>query len=266
MLALRVVSGVVLIPILVGLVIVGEPWYTAAIMIAVTLGLAEVGVILRSAGYRPILAIMVALGLFFPLDASGTFGELAPGALAFGAALALLILMMRPSYDGALLDWALTLAPPLYIGGLLQYFIPLRASPDGAYWPLCVLGFSWTCDTAAYFAGRIAGRTKLAPRVSPTKTREGAVAGIVLTILIAAIVAVATNRSIHHVVGFGAVVAIATVVGDLMESFLKRQCGAKDSGVMIPGHGGILDRMDSLLLSAAAAYGYQVLTAWGSHG
>ena len=57
--------------------------------------------------------------------------------------------MMRPSYDGALLDWALTLAPPFYIGGLLQYFIPFRASPDGVYWPLCVLGFSWTCDTAA---------------------------------------------------------------------------------------------------------------------
>jgi phosphatidate cytidylyltransferase len=266
MLALRVVSGVVLIPILVGLVIVGEPWYTAAIMIAVVLGLAEIGIILRSAGYRPLLPIMIAVGLFFPLDASGMLGELAPGALAFGAALVLLILMMRPSYEGALLDWALTLAPPIYIGGLLQYFIPLRATPDGAYWPLCVLGFSWTCDTAAYFVGRIAGRTKLAPRISPTKTREGAAAGVFLTILVAAVVAVVTHYPIDHVVGFGAVVAVATVIGDLMESFLKRQCGAKDSGIMIPGHGGILDRMDSLLLSAAAAYGYQVLTAWGFHG
>jgi phosphatidate cytidylyltransferase len=266
MLALRVVSGVILIPILVGLVILGEPWYTAAVMLAVALGLVEVGVILRSAGYRPIVPIMIVLGLFFPLDASGVMGELASGALACGAAVTLLIVMLRPTYEGALLDWALTLAPPLYIGGLLQYFIPLRASPDGIYWPLCVLGFSWTCDTAAYAVGRIAGRTKLAPRVSPTKTREGAAAGIFMTIVVAAIVALVTNRSIDHVVGFGAVVAIATVLGDLMESFLKRQCGAKDSGVLIPGHGGILDRMDSLLLSAAAAYGYQVLTAWGSHG
>jgi phosphatidate cytidylyltransferase len=266
MLALRVVSGVILIPILVGLVILGEPWYTAAVMVAVALGLIEVGVILRSAGYRPIVPIMIVLGLSFPLDASGVMGELAPGALAGGAAVALLILMLRPTYEGALLDWALTLAPPLYIGGLLQYFIPLRASPDGIYWPLCVLGFSWMCDTAAYAVGRIAGRTKLAPRVSPTKTREGAVAGIFMTIVVASIVALVTNRSVDHVVGFGAVVAIATVLGDLMESFLKRQCGAKDSGVLIPGHGGILDRMDSLLLSAAAAYGYQVLTAWGSHG
>jgi phosphatidate cytidylyltransferase len=264
--ALRVVSGVILIPILVGLVFLGEPWYTLAVMVAVALGLLEVASLLRSASYRPIVPIMVALGLFFPLNASGAFGELVSGALACGAAIALVILMMRPKYDGALLDWALTLAPPLYIGGLLQYFIPLRASPDGVYWPLCVLGFSWTCDTAAYAVGRIAGRTKLAPRLSPTKTREGAIAGIVLTIVVAVIVAALTGRSLAHVGGFGAVVALATVLGDLMESFLKRQCGAKDSGILIPGHGGILDRMDSLLLSAAAAYGYQVLTAWGFHG
>jgi phosphatidate cytidylyltransferase len=114
--------------------------------------------------------------------------------------------------------------------------------------------------------GRLAGRTKLAPRLSPTKTREGAIAGILGTVIVAGIVAVVTARPLVHLIGFGVVIAVSTVVGDLMESFVKRQCGAKDSGVLIPGHGGILDRMDSLLLSAAAAYGYQVLTAWGSHG
>ncbi|MFN0072864.1 MAG: phosphatidate cytidylyltransferase [Chloroflexota bacterium] len=266
MFALRVVSVLVLIPVLVGLVFLGEPWYTTAVMSFVALGLIEVTALLRSAGYRPIGPVMIALGLVFPLDALGVFGELVPGALAAGAAIALLLLMSRPSYDRALLDWALTLAPPLYIGGLLQYFVPLRASPDGVFWPLAVLGLSWTCDTAAYAVGRLAGRTKLAPRLSPTKTREGAMAGIVLTLAMAALVATLTGRSVLHLIGFGAVVAVATVLGDLMESFLKRQCGAKDSGVLIPGHGGVLDRMDSLLLSAAAAYGYQVLTAWGSHG
>jgi phosphatidate cytidylyltransferase len=264
--ALRVVSGVVLIPILVGLVYLGEPWYSAAVMLSVALGLLEVASLLRAAGYRPLTPVMVALGLVFPLDASRALGELVPGALAGGAALALVSLMLRASYEGALLDWALTLAPPLYIGGLLQYFIPLRASADGVYWPLAVLGFSWTCDTAAYTVGRIAGRTKLAPRLSPTKTREGAIAGVVMTIAAAGVVAGVTGRPVAHLLGFGAVVAIATVLGDLMESFLKRQLNAKDSGVLIPGHGGILDRMDSLLLSAAAAYGYQVLTTWGSHG
>lgn len=265
MIALRVASGAVLIPILVGLVFLGEPWYTVAVMVAVALGLIEMTSLLRASGHRPVATVMVGLGLAFPLDASGAFGGLISGAIAVAAAVSLLLLMIRQSYDHAIFDWALTLAPPLYIGGLLQYFIPLRHHADGVFWPLAVLGFSWTCDTAAYAVGRMAGRTKLAPRLSPTKTREGAVAGVLMTLLVAGLVAATTGRPALHLVGFGLVIAVATVVGDLLESFLKRQCGAKDSGVLIPGHGGILDRMDSLLLSAAAAYGYQVLTAWGAH-
>lgn len=263
MLALRVVSGIILIPVLVGLVFLGEPWYTTAVTVAVALGLFELATMMRGAGHHPSIPVMLAVGVAFPLDANGAFGRILPGSLALGAAISLLVLMLRPNTQGAILDWALTLSGPLYIGGLLQYFIPLRAGPDGIFWPIAVLGLSWTCDTSAYAVGRLAGRTKLAPRLSPTKTLEGAVAGVTGTLVVAGIVAVIGARPVLHLLGFGLVISIATVLGDLMESFVKRQFGAKDSGVLIPGHGGILDRMDSLLVSVAAAYGYQVLTDWG---
>lgn len=263
MLLLRVLSGIVLVPILVGLVLIGDPWYGAAVGIAAILGVAEVAVMLRAAGFRPLVPVMLILAAVFPLDAVWSPGAILPAALPTAAALSLLWIMARPGSGAGLVDWALTLAPPLYIGGLLQYFIPLRQEPNGPFWVLCVLGLSWSCDTAAYIVGRIAGRTKLAPQLSPTKSVEGALSGITASVGVGLAIAVLGSNPPLHMVGFGFVVGVATVLGDLMESFIKRQCGAKDSGVLIPGHGGWMDRMDSLLTAVAAAYGYQVLTRWG---
>src|SRR5215212_168068 len=129
MLALRVMSGAVLIPILVGLVFLGEPWYSMAVSVAIVLGLVEIALLLRGAGIHPNVPVMLLLGLAFPVDASGTFGSVLPGAVALAVVIVLSMLMFRPPSSGALLDWALTLTPPLYVGGLLQYFIPLRHGP-----------------------------------------------------------------------------------------------------------------------------------------
>ena len=262
MLLLRVLSGIVLVPILVGLVLIGEPWYGAAVGIFAILGAAELAVMLRAAGFRPLLPVMLILAAVFPLDAMWNPGAIVPAGLAIAAVATLLWVMARPAAGAGLVDWALTLAPPIYIGGLLQYFIPLRQEPNGPFWVLCVLGLSWSCDTAAYVVGRIAGRTKLAPQLSPTKSVEGALAGVAASVAVGLAVALFGSNPPLHMAGFGLVVGVATVGGDLMESFIKRQCGAKDSGILIPGHGGLLDRMDSLLTAVAAAYGYQVLIRW----
>ncbi len=126
------------------------------------------------------------------------------------------------------------------------------SQPHGNRWLLVALMIIWAADSGAYFAGRKFGRTKLSPRISPNKTVEGMVGGIVAGMLVALIAAPLANDAITmKQLLYVAIVAIWTilfsVVGDLFESLLKRHVGAKDSGTLIPGHGGVLDRIDSVL-------------------
>jgi phosphatidate cytidylyltransferase len=135
-----------------------------------------------------------------------------------------------------------------------------------------VLVGTWVCDSVAYFVGREVGRTKLAPRISPGKSVEGALGGIAATVgtailaaptidLMAPTLALAPPRlSMLHLGGLGLVIGVCVVLGDLVESFIKRQLGAKDSGVILPGHGGVLDRIDGLILAVAGAYFYLAAT------
>jgi phosphatidate cytidylyltransferase len=131
---------------------------------------------------------------------------------------------------------------PFFLGHLWQ----LRLGPDGLHRALFTVLVVWATDFVAFFGGRYLGRRKLAPRLSPGKTVEGAVAGV------AAGTAVAWYGGLGVV--FGVLVAVAAVVGDLFESWLKRRAGVKDSGNILPGHGGVLDRFDSLFLASPVAY------------
>jgi len=199
-----------------------------------------------------------------------------PAILVVMAVGSLFWMMRRPDTSGALVDWALSLAPALYVGGTLQYFIPLRMTPDGngLFWVLAVLVCTWANDIAAFFVGRRWGRARLAPRISPGKSVEGAIGGVLAAIVVAIILGPVLGTllsatglssvsapSAARLAGLGAAIGICGVIGDLMESFVKRQCGAKDSGGLIPGHGGILDRIDSILLAVVGAYCYVVTTA-----
>ena len=126
----------------------------------------------------------------------------------------------------------------------------LHASqPNGHRWLLVALAIVWAGDTGAYFAGRAFGRHKLAPRISPNKTVEGLVGGMVCALLAAALFAWYAGATLQQqplVLGVALVTFLASVVGDLFESLLKRHVGTKDSGALIPGHGGLLDRLDSV--------------------
>jgi len=122
--------------------------------------------------------------------------------------------------------------------------------PFGHRWLLTALAIVWAADSGAYFAGRHFGRHKLAPRISPNKTLEGLFGGMVAGLLAAAALgslAGATLAQMPALLGVAAVTVLASVLGDLFESLLKRQAGAKDSGNVIPGHGGVLDRIDGVL-------------------
>ena len=131
----------------------------------------------------------------------------------------------------------------------------------GRFFMFLVLFSVWASDTFAYFAGRAFGKNKLCPAISPGKTLEGALGGFIGAVAVALIVSLVFRFSVLHGVIIGLIVAITAPLGDLIESVLKRTCGVKDSGALIPGHGGILDRFDSLLIAAPAVYAYLVLAA-----
>ena len=140
----------------------------------------------------------------------------------------------------------------VYAPLLLATLVPLRDRSDGLWMIVFVLAVTWLGDTGAYFSGRFFGRTKLFERVSPKKTVEGAVGGLVVSAIGGATIAhyAGLPFGMAEALVLSAVLDVAGVVGDLAESMLKRSWGVKDSGWIMPGHGGILDRVDSLLFTA----------------
>ena len=167
-------------------------------------------------------------------------------------------------------DWAYTMLAQLYIALPLATVnvLAFRQTPDGdiAYYyllPLSVFIFLWTSDTGAYVSGSLFGRHKLFPRVSPAKTWEGSIGGGILTLIVAILIGVIDQRGGHLAglnlaewAGLGFVVCLFGTWGDLVESLFKRTLGVKDSGSILPGHGGMLDRFDSSLLAIPAAVVY----------
>ena len=274
MLRLRVLSAIVGVPILLGLAVAGGVWYVGAVVVSAIIGTLEVFSMLRGAGYRPVVPLGVALAIGIVLDGLAADTRVLPALLVAAMLVGLLTMMRRAETDGAIVDWALTLAPALYVGGTMHYLISLRWLDDGLLWVLLVLICTWVCDIAAFFVGRRWGKVKLAPRLSPVKSVEGAIGGLVGAVLAAILLGpalvgllvgtglgVSSHPGLVRLAGLGLVIGVSAIAGDLMESFIKRQCGAKDSGALIPGHGGVLDRIDSVLLAVVGAYFYVVMTS-----
>jgi len=167
-------------------------------------------------------------------------------------------------------DWAYTMLSQMYIALPLAMVncLAFRSAPDGAVrfstvLPLSLFVFLWTNDTGAYCSGRLFGRHKLFPRISPGKTWEGSIGGGILVLLVAALIAFLDARNgwgsgltLPVWLGLGLVVVVFGTWGDLVESLLKRTLGIKDSGNIMPGHGGMLDRFDSSLMALPAAVIY----------
>lgn len=220
---------------------------------------------LRAGGFAPVDIVVFGVAVLLPLDAwlRPTPTALSPSAdgltlLMLVAVAGLVQLLAHRSSDRALIDWALSLGLALYVGGLMQFYMPLREVVGGwpGFWVMALLLLSWACDSSAYFVGSAIGRTPLAPTISPKKSVEGAVAGLIAPTLVAPLLGLAAGLPPLLMAGYGLCIAVGTIVGDLVESFIKRQTGVKDSGVLIPGHGGLLDRMDSLLFCAPIAVLY----------
>ncbi|TAK37151.1 MAG: phosphatidate cytidylyltransferase [Chloroflexota bacterium] len=275
----RVLSAAVGLPPLLLIVWLGDDWFPLfTLMIAAVAAWAsfEFYGMVKRAGYHPLTIpgtlLSVLLVGSFSLGKGNPFSLLigsfdvrggAPSSiLALGVGLSLVIFLFHRSTVTALTDWALTLAGILYIGFLYGYFILLRDhQPYGREWLLLVLASTFASDTVAYFVGRRFGAHRLAPVISPKKSWEGTVAG-----WLGAVGAALLMFWLFQLPGFpfqaivlGGIVGIVGQLGDLGESLLKRSAGVKDASSAIPGHGGLLDRMDSLAFATVAAYHYIAL-------
>ena len=154
------------------------------------------------------------------------------------------------------------LATPIYVGGALATVDLVRDFPPTGAWVLLAFALAWGSDTSAYFVGRKFGKTKLAPRISPKKTVEGAAGGVAGAVVLAVLISLFIPAlPALDAIALGVVASVAGQGGDLFESVLKRSSGVKDSGGILPGHGGLLDRVDALVFTAPLTWAYGVFIA-----
>jgi phosphatidate cytidylyltransferase len=266
-LALRVISGVVLVAVIVGALWIGTPAVATVVAAGAVIGAWELrGLIGRSGPTPPawlILPLSLWLAVRFVLPASDMAAD-----WGFAAAVVVGLLAglgTRQSFAG----WALAVGAATYIGLCLGFWVAIYRwhVPDANHFGfrlvLVALAGAVIGDTAAYFVGSSLGRHPFFHSISPRKTLEGAVAGAVATVLVGAFVGPwLVGISAPLGAGLGAVMAVAAQGGDLVESAIKREAGVKDSGTLIPGHGGLLDRADSLVLLAPVVYCYLKLIAF----
>jgi phosphatidate cytidylyltransferase len=250
----RLISAFILIPLILGSVIVGGLVFFALILIALILAGWEFFQMTQQAGYHPNLLFGLALIFLFLLNAF--LGGAWTLEILTAALLASLIAAIFWRPEGWAVGWGLTLAGALYVGVLGGYFILMRGLPNGMLLTILVLLTAWATDTSAYIAGKRWGRRGFFTSISPKKTWEGALGGEVASIVTMGVLGTLAGLHPVHAVVLGVVIGIAAALGDLAESVIKRQFGAKDSGAVIPGHGGLLDRVDSLLFAAVFAFYY----------
>src|ERR1700730_10481293 len=256
-LLLRVLSGAVLLGVLVAALWAGMPWVAAVVAVAALVDAWEFGGLARAMGLAPSAWILYPLTLWLAL-------RFAFPAAYQAADWALIVAVSR-----RLRGWAAALAGGLYIGFGLGFFVALYGwhAVDSSHFGLRLVALPllavFAGVTAAYFVGPAIGRHRFFAAISPKKTVEGAVAGAAATILVAALAGPAlTGLSTAAAAGLGALVAVAAQGGDLVESAFKREAGAKNSSGLIPGHGGLLDRLDSLVLVGPIVYCYLKLLSF----
>jgi phosphatidate cytidylyltransferase len=257
----RLLVAIVLVPIGAGLIALGGPVYALTACLIVGAAAWEYDRLLRMAGLCP--ATWLVIGGSVALALGRAFFQF-QGASALLSLLVMLamthhLLDYERGRERAATDFGVTLAGVLYLGWLGAYLISLRGLPAGNWWVLTVLPAVWIADAGAMVVGMHWGRHPFAPRLSPHKTWEGYIGGVVSGTLGGALLAglwglasPALTPWMGALVGF--VLSALTPLGDLGESMLKRQVGAKDSSQLIPGHGGVLDRIDSWLWAGVIGY------------
>ena len=295
MLATRLISAGILAPIVVAVALLGEPWVSLLVGLLIFLAMVELIALLDAGGFAPPQVVALAAGLVV----AGA-GLVAANHALVGGALADLLRATEPpglpavAYAGAVvvlgiagftrseprdgfLTWAVTSFGVAYVAllapfiAVVAHLAPVGGSAStpvgplnlhaGSAWMLMLLLVVWGYDSGAYLTGRWLGRRRLIDHISPSKTVEGLVGGLLAAFVAAGIGSWLVGLPAWQPLVIGPLVGLAAQAGDLAESMIKRAAGRKESGFLVPGHGGILDRIDSFLFAAPVLAGYALMVA-----
>ena len=263
MLKKRVITALCGLPLLIIAVWFDEPlpWFTIFVAIWGLLAVFEFYRLVAVSEVRSLTAFGLLWTLLFILSPHFDYDFTVPLLLTSAIVLSLVWLVLYPQKEGVFLGWVWAIAGILYVGWLLSFLVVLRLDA-GRNWAFFALFTTFGSDTIAFFVGRALGRHHLAPSISPNKTWEGAIGGVFGAIIVSLLFTLPTPLSLPLSYGqailLGLLVSVFGQFGDLVESLLKRNMGVKESGKMVPGHGGFLDRMDSVVFAGIVVYLYYI--------
>lgn len=295
MLRTRVITAAILAPVVLAAILLGEPWVSLLVGLVVFLALVELIALLDAAGFEPpqvlglTIGVVVAGAILLAVNESGLGGPLLDLvratqplglpliAFVLGTVVLAMAAFMRGDPRAGFLSWATSTFGIAYVSLLTPFVVVVAhlAPSDGtastavgaldlrsgSAWALLLVALVWGYDTGAYFTGRWLGRRRLIDHISPSKTVEGVFGGLVAATLAAGLGTWLVGLEAWHALVIGPLIGLAAQAGDLAESLLKRAAGRKESGFLVPGHGGILDRVDSFLFAAPVLAGYALLVA-----
>ncbi|MDP4092540.1 MAG: phosphatidate cytidylyltransferase [Bacillota bacterium] len=269
----RIISGIVGLALLFFVIWLGKIALGIAVFLVALIGIHEFYNCIEKAGHKPVRLIgyiscipVLLLGLYGSFNSYdrnisplGTLSYFMLGMFVLEAVLMGLIVFKHHKYN--VVDISLSLLGIFYVVFMFSFIILTRNLKNGNYY-IWFIFFAWVTDTMAYFTGRAFGKRKLSPEISPKKTVAGSIGGIIGCVAASTIYGIVLNSgnylnvAIYHFIVIGALVGILSQVGDLAASAIKRYAGVKDYGNLMPGHGGVLDRFDSILFIAPVIYFY----------
>jgi phosphatidate cytidylyltransferase len=259
----RVLTSIVLVPVLFAVVWLMPSGYFAGLtIIAAAIGQYELYTMARARGITPLTILGLVLGACIVFNVYRPF-YIYRGGPYFWITVCILVVIVarlfsRRPVEGALEDIAVTLFGIVYVALLFSFQVAIHAGPPGKQWLVFLFLVIWASDIGAYYVGTAFGKHRLYEKISPKKSIEGLLGGILASVLVAILCKLwlVPAAGWAEAALLGAFLALVGTVGDLAESLIKRSAGVKDSGTIIPGHGGILDRMDSMLFAAPMLFFY----------
>ncbi|WP_248926338.1 phosphatidate cytidylyltransferase [Paenibacillus hamazuiensis] len=254
----RIVTGVMAGALFIALLVLGSYWFAGLIMLMAAIGYQE---FIKMNGLHSFrltggIGMLGVIALVVPWNAWGLDPEQVMSGIAWWILFLVLAITVLSKNKVTIDHAAMYFIGIVYVGFGFHYMIATRMLADGLFWTFLVFLCIWATDSGAYFTGSAIGKHPLWPTISPKKSIEGALGGIVLSVLVALVFAYAKPQllSMGQAVVLGGVISVVGQLGDLMQSAYKRVKGIKDTGAILPGHGGILDRTDSWLIVFPAVH------------